>query len=215
MLKMSRGLYKLRISKTYKIIKRFLDFILSTISLVVLAVPLLIVAIVIYIDDPGNVIFSQERVGYKGKLFKLYKFRSMKISTPKYLATSEVANPDEYITKIGHIIRKYSIDELPQLFNVFLGDMSIVGPRPLIANENDIHAMRMKYGVYAIKPGITGLAQINGRDTVSPAEKVAWDKKYLDSIGLITDIKIVLETAFKVVRGRDVVEGYHFEEQER
>lgn len=204
----------MRISKTYKIIKRLLDLVLSTISLVVLAVPLLVVGVVIYIDDPGNVIFSQERVGYQGKLFNLYKFRSMKISTPKYLATSEVANPDEYITRIGHIIRKYSIDELPQLFNVFLGDMSIVGPRPLIANEKDIHDMRMKCGVYSVKPGITGLAQINGRDTVAPAEKVAWDKKYLDSLCLITDIKIVLETAFKVVRGRDVVEGYHFDEQE-
>lgn len=205
----------MRISKTYKIIKRLLDLVLSTISLLVLAVPLLVVAVVIYIDDPGNVIFSQERVGYKGRLFKLYKFRSMKISTPKYLATSEVANPDEYITRMGRIIRKYSIDELPQLFNVLLGDMSIVGPRPLIANEKDIHDMRMKCGVYSVKPGITGLAQINGRDTVAPAEKVAWDKKYLDSLGLITDIKIVLETAFKVVRGRDVVEGYHFDEQEQ
>ena len=201
----------MQISQTYKIIKRILDFILATVSLFIFAIPLLLVAIVIYIDDPGDVIFSQERVGYKGRLFKLYKFRSMKISTPKYLATSEVINPDEYITKIGRVIRKYSIDELPQLFNVFLGDMSIVGPRPLIANEKDVHDMRMHYGVYEIKPGITGLAQINGRDTVAPVEKVEWDKKYLESLGLVTDIKIILETALKVVRGRDVVEGYHFD----
>ena len=207
---MSRGLYKLRISKTYKIIKRFLDLILSTISLVVLAVPLIVVAIVIYIDDPGNVIFSQERVGYQGELFKLYKFRSMKISTPKYLATSEVDNPDEYITKIGHIIRKYSIDELPQLFNVFLGDMSIVGPRPLIANEKDIHDMRMQCGVYSVKPGITGLAQINGRDTVSPVEKVKWDAEYVNNLNLSSDIKILFITVLKVIKGTDVIEGYKY-----
>lgn len=197
----------MQISKTYKIVKRILDFILSTISLVILAVPLLLVAIVIYIDDPGNVIFSQERVGYQGKLFKLYKFRSMKISTPKYLATSEVANPDKYITRIGHIIRKYSIDELPQLFNVFLGDMSIVGPRPLIAHEKDIHDMRVQCGVYSVKPGITGLAQINGRDMVSPVEKVEFDAEYVRKISLKVDAQIIGITMIKVLKGADVVEG--------
>lgn len=203
----------MQISQTYKIIKRLLDIMISATSLLVLAVPLTTVAIIIYIDDPGNVIFSQERVGLKGQIFKLYKFRSMKISTPKYLATSEVSNPDSYITNVGHIIRKYSIDELPQLLNVFLGDMSMVGPRPLIAKEKDIHEMRIQQGIYAIKPGITGLAQINGRDTVSPIKKVAWDKKYLDSMGLGTDFKIIFETALKVIRGRDVVEGYSFDEK--
>lgn len=205
----------MQISTTYKISKRILDIMVSATSLLVLAVPLTVVAIIIYIDNPGNVIFSQERVGLKGKLFKLYKFRSMKMSTPKYLATSEVSDPDKYITNIGHIIRKYSIDELPQLMNVFLGDMSIVGPRPLIANEKDIHEMRIQQGVYSIKPGITGLAQINGRDTVSPIQKVEWDKKYLDSMGLVTDFKIIFETALKVIRGRDVVEGYSFDEKGR
>lgn len=199
---------EIKISKSYLCVKRVLDFTLAVMGIVVLAVPMLLVAGSIYIDDPGTVLFSQKRVGRKGQLFDLYKFRSMKMSTPKYLATAEVDNPDKYITKVGRVIRKYSIDELPQLFNVLKGDMSLVGPRPLIASEVDIHELRYKYGVYDIRPGITGLAQINGRDTVLPLDKVKWDLTYANNLSFGMDIRILLATVFKVFRGVDVVEGY-------
>ena len=194
-------------NSVYCYVKRFLDVILSGSSLIILALPMLLIALVIYFDDPGKVIFSQYRIGYQYKKFKLYKFRSMKVDTPKYLSTAEVEYPDEYITKIGYVIRKYSLDELPQLLNVFKGDMSLVGPRPLIPNEVEIHELRYKYGVYDIRPGITGLAQINGRDTVSPLNKVKWDVKYANNLDFWMDLKILFTTVFKVFRGSDVVEG--------
>ena len=164
-------------------LKRLLDLILSLLGLIVLLVPFAIIAAVVYADDPGKVLFSQYRIGRRGKRFKLYKFRTMKAETPKYLSTQEVSDPDAYITRVGHFLRKYSLDELPQLINVIRGDMSLVGPRPLIADEYEIHAMRMRFGVYSVRPGVTGLAQIHGRDLVSPADKVRWDVRYLQSFG--------------------------------
>ena len=164
-------------------LKRLLDLILSLLGLIVLLVPFAIIAAVVYADDPGKVLFSQYRIGRRGKRFKLYKFRTMKAETPKSLSTQEVSDPDAYITRVGHFLRKYSLDELPQLINVIRGDMSLVGPRPLIADEYEIHAMRMRFGVYSVRPGVTGLAQIHGRDLVSPADKVRWDVRYLQSFG--------------------------------
>lgn len=123
-----------------------MDIILALLGLAVLLIPFGIISAVIYLDDPGNVLFAQYRIGRRGKRFKLYKFRTMKLDTPKYLSTSEISDPDAYITRVGHFLRKYSLDELPQLFNVFKGDMSLVGPRPLIANEYEIHAMRIPLG---------------------------------------------------------------------
>lgn len=194
-------------NSVYCYVKRGLDVVIAGFSLLILAVPMLIISLIIYFDDPGKVIFSQYRIGQNYQKFKLYKFRSMKISTPKYLSTAEVEHPAEYITNVGYFIRKYSLDELPQLFNVFKGDMSLVGPRPLIPNEVDIHELRHKYGVYDIKPGITGLAQINGRDTVSPLNKVKWDVKYANNFSLTMDLKILFATVFKVFKGADVIEG--------
>lgn len=191
----------------YRYFKRIFDVSISTLALLILSLPMLAVALIIYIDDPGKVIFSQYRIGQGYQKFKLYKFRSMKINTPKYLATADVDNPDEYITQVGVFIRKYSLDELPQLFNVFKGDMSLVGPRPLIPNEKEIHELRLQYGVYDVKPGITGLAQINGRDTVSPLNKVKWDVKYANNLSFSTDIKILCITVLKVIKGTDVIEG--------
>lgn len=189
-------------------VKRVLDFILSALGLTILLVPLALTALVVYIDDPGNIFFCQKRVGRNGKLFTLYKFRTMKKDTPKYMATMDVDDPDKYITRVGRVLRKLSLDEIPQLFNVLKGNMSLVGPRPLIPNEEEIHTMRERFGVYCVRPGVTGLAQINGRDLVSPAEKVRWDVRYVEHFGFWTDVKILFATVPKIFGCENVVEGY-------
>lgn len=191
-----------------RFVKRAIDIIASFFAILILFLPSLIIMLAVFIDDPGKVFFRQYRVGKNGKRFKLYKFRTMKKETPKYLATMEVDDPDKYITRLGHFLRKYSLDEIPQLLNVFKGDMSLVGPRPLISDEYEIHQMRTKLGVYSIRPGVTGLAQINGRDTVDPETKVRWDHKYLETIGLATDIRILFATVPKVFGHAGFVEGY-------
>lgn len=192
----------------YHAVKRAFDIILAAIGLMILLIPIALLALVVYIDDPGAVFFAQDRVGRYGKRFRLYKFRTMKTDTPKYLSTMELEDPEKYITRVGRILRKTSLDEIPQLLNVLKGDMSLIGPRPLISNEYEIHQMRMRFGVYNIRPGVTGLAQINGRDTVTPVQKVRWDVKYLEEYGLAADVKILLSTILKVFSGEDVVEGY-------
>lgn len=194
--------------KGYRYVKRGMDVVLSLMGILLLAVPMCILAIAIYMDDPGKVLFRQYRVGRNGKRFRFYKFRTMKKDTPKYLSTSEVEMPEKYITRLGKILRKTSLDELPQLFNVLRGDMSLVGPRPLISDEYEIHQMRMRFGVYNVRPGVTGLAQINGRDTVSPVDKVHWDVKYLKNFGFIMDMKILLSTIPRVLGATGVVEGF-------
>ena len=199
-------------SPVYRFLKRTADILISGMALLFLTVPFLLIALAVFVDDPGKVFFRQYRVGRYGKRFKIYKFRSMKLNTPKYMSTAEVDDPDKYITRVGKFLRKTSLDELPQLFNIFKGDMSLVGPRPLISDEYEIHQMRSHFGVYELRPGVTGLAQINGRDTVVPAEKVRWDVKYLENFGLKTDLKILFATVPKVFGGEGVVEGYSSEE---
>ena len=191
-----------------RFVKRTIDIVASFCAILVLLLPALIVMIAVFIDDPGKVFFRQYRVGRDGKRFKLYKFRTMKKEAPKYMSTMEFDDPDKYITRLGRFLRKYSLDEIPQLLNVFKGDMSLVGPRPLISDEYEIHQMRTKLGIYAIRPGVTGLAQINGRDTVDPATKVRWDHKYLETIGFRTDVKILFATVPKVFGHAGFVEGY-------
>lgn len=193
--------------KWYCKLKRLGDIILSAMGLLLLAIPLTAVAMVIYLDDPGSIIFSQYRVGRKGKRFKLYKFRTMKMDTPKYLSTLEMTEPDKYLTRIGCVLRKTSLDEFPQLLNVLKGDMSLVGPRPLIADEYEIHNLRMRFGVYTIRPGITGLAQIHGRDMITPADKVRWDVKYLQKFGFWQDLRILIQTVPKVLSRDDIADG--------
>lgn len=195
-------------NRPYLIFKRVMDIILALVALFIIAIPMLIVFLIVYIDDPGNVIFAQYRVGRGGRRFKLYKLRTMRRDTPKYMSTSEVDDPNRYITRVGHILRRLSIDELPQLINVLKGDMSIVGPRPLISDEHEIHDLRMKFGVYKIRPGLTGLAQIRGRDMVTPADKVRWDVRYLEEFGFWTDVKIVLSTIPKIIGGNGFAEGF-------
>lgn len=190
--------------KRYLKIKRILDIFGAFAGLVIFALPLLVLALIIYIDDAGSVFFLQDRVGKDGKIFRLYKLRTMKQDAPAYLSTEELENPGEYVTKVGKVLRKLSLDEIPQLFNVLKGDMSLVGPRPLIPQEKEIHALRAEKGVYALRPGITGLAQINGRDQVKLAEKVRWDETYLKRVGFFTDISILLQTLPKVVDSQGV-----------
>lgn len=199
----------------YRLFKRLMDILCSGLGLLVLLIPMAIVALIVYLDDRGDVFFRQYRVGLNGKRFKLFKFRTMKMETPKYMSTMEVDDPDKYITRVGKFLRKTSIDELPQLINVFKGDMSLVGPRPLISDEYEIHEMRTRFGVYNIRPGVTGLAQINGRDLVSAAEKVRWDVKYLEKFGFMTDVKILLGTIPKIFSGAGVAEGHDCREQEK
>lgn len=195
-------------NRHYLVFKRLMDIVIASIALLVIAIPMMIVFLIAYIDDPGNVIFAQYRVGMGGRRFKLYKLRTMRQDTPKYMSTSEVDDPSRYITRAGHIFRRLSIDELPQLFNVIKGDMSIVGPRPLISDEYEIHELRMKFGVYKIRPGLTGLAQIHGRDMTTPADKVRWDVQYLKQFGFWTDVKIVLSTIPKLLGGDGFAEGF-------
>ena len=190
----------------YRVFKRTMDIIISFIGLLVLLIPALIVALVIFLGDRHNVIFSQYRVGRYGKRFKLYKFRTMRVDAPKYMSTEEIGKMDNQVTKVGKVLRKLSLDEIPQLFNVLKGDMSLIGPRPLIADEYEIHAMRMRFGVYAIRPGVTGMAQVHGRDLVTPAEKVRWDVKYVEQFGFWTDVKIFFLTIPKVFSCSGVVD---------
>ena len=161
-------------------------------------------ALVVYLDDPGPVLFAQDRVGRNGKIFRLYKLRTMKQNAPAYLSTEEMENAGQYVTKAGRILRKLSLDEIPQFFNVLKGDMSIVGPRPLIPQEKEIHALRTQYGVYTTRPGITGLAQINGRDQVSIEDKVRFDVVYLRRYGFFADLFILLKTVPKVIDSEGV-----------
>lgn len=193
--------------KFYCKVKRLLDIVISLVGLVVLSIPMGIIALAVYLDDRGAVIFSQYRVGLHGKRFKLYKFRTMKCQTPKYLATSEMENPSQYITKLGRLLRRTSLDEIPQLFNVLKGDMSLIGPRPLISDEYEMHMIRTRLGIYNIRPGITGLAQVNGRDLMDANEKIHWDMKYIREFGFKTDLHILMTTIPRVLKKEGVIEG--------
>lgn len=188
--------------------KRFLDFVFSLIGIVVLAVPMLIIAIVIKIDSPKEqILFRQKRVGKNNHEFTIYKFRSMRQDAPHEMATKNFENPEAYITPVGKFIRKASLDELPQLFNVFKGEMSIVGPRPLIPNERKVLELRDKYGANKILPGITGLAQVHGRDEITDENKAAYDGKYALNASWLLDLSIISKTILDVIHGRGVREG--------
>lgn len=193
--------------KLYLPVKRFFDIALSLFFLVLLLPLFLIISVLVCIDSKGSAIFSQKRVGRYGKLIKVYKFRTMRPEAPKSIATGEFENSQSYITSFGKILRMTSLDELPQLINVLKGDMSIIGPRPLIPEEKEIHKLRMEKGVYKIRPGITGLAQINGRDLLSIEDKVKFDETYLNSISLKTDFLITIKSIFVVFSHTDFFEG--------
>ena len=190
---------------TYRITKRIADIALSALGLVVLLIPFGVISSLIYLDNPGKIIFAQKRVGKNEELFYIYKFRTMRADTPAYLSTAQLKDPDRYLTRIGRILRQLSIDELPQLVNVIQGNMSLIGPRPLIPEEEDIHQLRVQNNVYSVRPGITGLAQINGRDLVSSEEKVYWDALYVQECGVWLDLKILFSTIPQILTGKGVV----------
>ena len=193
--------------------KRFIDIVLSFIGIVVLALPMVIFALIIKAEDPGPAFFKQKRIGIHKTQFSLLKFRSMKMSTPHDIPTHMLENPEQYILRCGRWMRKMSIDELPQLFNIFTGKMSIIGPRPALWNQDDLIAERDKYGANDIKPGLTGWAQINGRDELEISEKARLDGEYVAALnaghgkGLTMDCKCFFGTIKSVLHHDGVVEG--------
>ncbi len=190
-----------------KYVKRFFDIILSFSGLVILSPVFLILALWIVIDDPGPVLFTQKRIGKDKQYFKLHKFRSMKCATPKNVPTHMLDNPEQYITKSGRFIRAHSLDELTQIWDIFIGNMSVIGPRPGLWNQDLLTAERDKYGANDIKPGLTGWAQINGRDELEIPVKAEFDGEYAKNLGLKMDIKCFLGSLHVFGKDDSVVEG--------
>lgn len=190
------------------ICKRFFDFAFSLIGIILLAIPMMIIALIIKIDSPHEkILFRQKRVGKNNQVFTILKFRSMRQDAPHEIATKDFENSEAYITPVGKFLRKASLDELPQLFNVFKGDMSIVGPRPLIPKEKKVLKMRTEYGANKVLPGITGLAQVHGRDEITDENKASYDGKYALNMSILLDFSIILKTIFDVVRSKGIREG--------
>lgn len=194
--------------------KRLIDVVLSGIGILVLLIPMLIIALIIKIDSPGKVFFTQERVGIHKKPFKILKFRSMRTDTPHDMPTHMLSNPDAYITKFGKWMRKMSVDELPQILCIFMGTMTIIGPRPALFNQEDLLRERDKYGANDVKPGLTGLAQIRGRDELPIDVKAALDGEYVQKMSFLFDAKLFFGTILSVLRSDGVVEGARAPEKE-
>ena len=188
-------------------VKRFLDIILSSLGIVLLALPMLILVLAIKLDSPGPVLFKQKRVGIHKTHFKILKFRTMRIDTPKDMPTHMLENPQQWITKVGAFLRKTSLDELPQIFNIFLGQMSVIGPRPALWNQYDLITERDKYGANDVLPGLTGWAQINGRDELEIPVKAKLDGEYVQKLSFLFDCKCFLGTITSVLKSDGVVEG--------
>ena len=190
-----------------KYVKRGLDVVLSFGGLVALAPVLAGIAVAIKIDDPGPALFTQKRVGQNKQFFKLHKFRSMKMSTPHDVPTHMLENPEQYITKVGKFIRAHSLDELPQIWDIFIGNMSIVGPRPALWNQDLLTAERDRYGANDVKPGLTGWAQINGRDELKIPDKARLDGAYTKNLSFAMDAKVFLRTLHVLGKDDTIVEG--------
>lgn len=193
--------------KRYMKIKRKLDFFISLAACILLSPVFFALCMAIKLDSRGPVFFKQKRVGIHKKYFAIYKFRTMRIDTPKDTPTHLLKNPDQYITKVGRFLRKSSLDELPQLFNILRGDMSIVGPRPALWNQHDLVREREKYGANDVLPGLTGWAQINGRDELLIPVKAKLDGEYVKRMGFWFDIRCFLGTFASVLHADGVVEG--------
>ena len=189
------------------VIKRLLAIVLSLLGLLCLGWLLILLCIAIKIDSPGPVLFKQKRVGKGKSHFYILKFRTMRIDTPKDMPTHLLANPEQYITRVGKFLRKTSLDELPQLLNILKGDMAIIGPRPALWNQFDLIAERDKYGANDIRPGLTGWAQINGRDELEIDVKARLDGEYVQRLSFGFDVKCFLGTIAAVLRSDGVVEG--------
>ncbi|MCH5270461.1 MAG: sugar transferase [Lachnospiraceae bacterium] len=203
----------------YQSVKRSIDFFLALVATVVLSPLLIGIAIAIKAESKGPVLFRQKRVGIHKSFFEIFKFRTMRTDTPKDVPTHQLENPDQYITKVGHFLRKTSLDELPQLFNIIKGDMAFVGPRPALWNQDDLVAERDKYGANDVLPGLTGWAQINGRDELEIPVKAKLDGEYIRKMGPFFDLLCIWGTVFSVLRSDGVVEGgtgtLNMENQER
>ena len=187
--------------------KRLIDIIVSFLGLTVLLVPMLIISLVLVIDTPGPVFFKQKRVGIHKSYFNILKFRSMPVNTPKDVPTHLLENAESRLTGFEKFIRKTSVDELPQLINILVGDMSIIGPRPALWNQYDLIEERDKYGANDIRPGLTGLAQISGRDELEIEEKSRLDGEYVKKMSFLFDVKMFCLTVVSVLRSDGVVEG--------
>jgi O-antigen biosynthesis protein WbqP len=179
--------------------KRFFDLIVVIIAALIFAIPMLVVAVAVGLTSKGPILYWSKRVGKNNRLFNMPKFRTMRVDTP-VLPTHLLGNPDAYLTSIGSFLRKSSLDELPQLWCILIGNMSVVGPRPALSNQQDLIDARTEKGIHLIKPGLTGWAQVNGRDEIELAKKVQLDYEYLDKKSLIFDLYVVLLTLFKVVK---------------
>ena len=188
-------------------IKRFLDIVLSLVGLVLLSPLFLLVALAIYFDDPGPVVFTQKRFGQNKRFFMLHMFRSMKTDTPHDIPTHLMENPEQHITRVGGFIRKYSLDELPQIWDILVGNMSIVGPRPALWNQDDLIEAREPYGANSLRPGLTGWAQINGRDELPIPVKAQLDGEYAKNLSFSMDLKCFLGTISAVVSHKGYAEG--------
>ena len=191
----------------YLKVKRVVDIVLSLIGLIILSPLFLLLIILIKIDSRGPVLFTQKRVGIHKSYFQILKFRTMKIDTPKDVPTHKLDNPDQYITRMGKFLRKTSLDELPQIINILKGDMSIIGPRPALYNQYDLIKERDKYGVNDVIPGLTGWAQINGRDKLPIEEKARLDAEYVEKMSFTFDVRCFFGTIFTVLRSDGIVEG--------
>ena len=193
--------------RRYLVVKRILGWLIAAGACLVFSPVLAAVAVAVKVDSPGPVLFRQKRVGKDKRLFEIYKFRTMRTDTPKNQPTHLLADPEAYITRVGRVLRKTSLDELPQLFNILKGEMYLVGPRPALWNQEDLIAQRDRYGVHQIAPGLTGWAQINGRDELEIPVKAALDGEYLRRVGLAMDVRCLLGTVVAVLRRDGVVEG--------
>ena len=191
----------------YSILKRLGDISISLIAITLFCPVFILIAIAIKLDSEGPVIFKQKRFGIHKKTFYVFKFRTMKVESPKYVATRDLQNPEQWITRVGAFLRKTSLDELPQLCNILVGDMSIVGPRPVVVSERDVIEAREKYGANDVLPGLTGWAQINGRDNLSTDMKAELDGYYVTHKSLIMDIRCMVRTIPYVLKRKGIVEG--------
>ena len=191
----------------YPVIKKILDRLLALVGLCILSPVFLILVAAIKLDSKGPVLFGQKRVGTTKTYFNILKFRTMKIDTPKDMPTHLLKDPQQYITKVGGFLRKTSLDELPQIINILKGDMAIVGPRPALWNQYDLIEERDKYGANDILPGLTGWAQINGRDELPIAVKARLDGEYVKRMGFLMDVRCILGTVISVVKQEGIVEG--------
>ena len=188
-------------------LKRGIDFILALCGLIVLSPIFLILCIWIKLDSKGPILFKQKRIGINKSYFYIYKFRTMYVDTPKDMPTHMLSNPDQYITKSGKFLRKTSLDELPQIINILKGEMSVIGPRPALWNQDDLIAERDKYHANDVRPGLTGWAQINGRDELEIPEKAKLDGEYIEKISFLFDLKCFFGTITSVLKHDGVVEG--------